>query len=158
RRSRGPGRGRPRSRPRGSEPSGCRSTGRRDPGRRPRRRHHVGGRPRRGLEWLAWTSEAKDAQRGMSSDANGLQSPSPTSKVRVVMTLCSPIARLGVVCSLLSIAILAAAGCGDPNKPPATIPITYDTLVAYSLATAEPTQPTAFDLATSQLMIPDGSL
>jgi len=94
----------------------------------------------------------------MSSDANGLQSPSPTSNVRLVMTLRLPIARLGVVCILLSATGLAAVGCGNPNKPGAAIAITYDTLMAYSLATADPTQGTAFDLATSALVVPDGSL
>ncbi len=94
----------------------------------------------------------------MSSDANGLQSPSPTSNVRLVMTLRLPTARIGAVCILLSSAGLAAVGCGDPNKPGAAIPITYDTLTAYSLAKADPTQPTAFDLATSALVVPDGSL
>ena len=94
----------------------------------------------------------------MSSDANGLQSPPPTSNVRSLMILRPPKARLGVVCILLSAATMAAAACGNPNKPAAAIAITYDTLVAYSLATADPTQPTAFDLSTSSLIIPDGSL
>src|SRR5579872_2455262 len=94
----------------------------------------------------------------MSSDANGLQSSSPTSKVRVLMILRPPHARLGVVCSVLSAAILGALACGDPNKPAASIAITYDTLTAWSLSTANATQPTAFDLATNSLVIPDGSL
>jgi hypothetical protein len=94
----------------------------------------------------------------MSSDANSLQSPFPTSNVRLVMTLRSPTARLGVVCLLLSTAALAAVACGNPNKPAASIAITYDTLTAYSLATANPTEASAFDLATSSLVIPDGSL
>lgn len=59
---------------------------------------------------------------------------------------------------VLSAATLAAVACGDPAKPRATIAITYDTLTAYSLGNADPTQPTAFDLATSSLVIPDGSL
>ena len=74
------------------------------------------------------------------------------------MILRSPSPRLGVVCVLLSAAALAAVGCGNPNKPAASIAIAYDTLTAYSLATADPTQPTAFDLATNNLVIPDGSL
>lgn len=94
----------------------------------------------------------------MSSDANGLQSSSPTSKVRVLMTLRPPHARLGVVCIVLSAAILGALACGNPNKPAASIAITYDTLTAYSLSMADPTQPTAFDLSTSELVIPDGSI
>jgi hypothetical protein len=94
----------------------------------------------------------------MSSDANGLQSPSPTSNVRVVMRLCPPLVRLGLVCLLLSTATLAAVGCGNPTKPRAQIAVVYDTLTAYSLATALPTQPTAFDLATNSLVVPDGSL
>ena len=93
----------------------------------------------------------------MSSDANGLQSPSPTSNVRPVMTLRPPPARLSVVCLLLSAATLAAVGCGNPNKPTAQIAVTYDTLTSYSLATALPTQPTAFYLASSQLVVPDGT-
>ena len=93
----------------------------------------------------------------MSSDANGLQSPSPTSNVRVVMILCPPPARLGVVCLLMSAAALAAVGCGNPTKPQAQIAIPYDTLTAYSLSTAPPTQPTAFDLATNALVIPTGA-
>jgi hypothetical protein len=94
----------------------------------------------------------------MSSDANGLQSPSPTSNVRLVMTLRLPTARLGAVCILLSAAVLASVGCGNPNKPAAGFAITYDTLTAYSLATADPTQPTAFYIAQSVLVVPDGTL
>jgi hypothetical protein len=74
------------------------------------------------------------------------------------MILRPPTARLGVVCLLLSAAALAAVGCGNPNKPAAQIPIAYDTLTAYSLAMADPTQPTAFDIATNALLIPDGTL
>lgn len=94
----------------------------------------------------------------MSSDANGLQSPSPTSNVRVDMILRPPLARLGVLGLLLSAAALAAAGCGNPTKPAAQINITYDTLTAYSLSNADPTQPTAFYLASSSLVVPDGSM
>lgn len=74
------------------------------------------------------------------------------------MTLRPPPVRLGVVCIALAAATLAAVACGNPTKPAASIPITYDTLTAYSLSMADPTQPTAFDLATSQLVVPDGSL
>jgi hypothetical protein len=74
------------------------------------------------------------------------------------MILRPPHARLSAVCIVLSAAILGAVACGNPNKPAASIAITYDTLTAYSLSTASPTQPTAFDLATSALVIPDGSL
>lgn len=74
------------------------------------------------------------------------------------MILRPPQTRLGVVCLLFSGAVLAAVGCGNPNKPAASIAITYDTLTAWSLSNSDPTQPTAFDLATSQLVVPDGSL
>ena len=70
----------------------------------------------------------------------------------------APPVRLGVVCVFLSLAALAAAGCGNPTKPAAQIAIAYDTLVSYSLASAAATQPTAFDLGTNQLLVPDGSL
>jgi hypothetical protein len=48
-------------------------------------------------------------------------------------------------------------GCGNPTKPAAAIAIAYDTLTAFSLSTAQPFQPTAFDLATNSLVVPDGS-
>ena len=54
--------------------------------------------------------------------------------------------------------VLAAVGCGNPTKPVAQIQIAYDTLTAYSLARSAPTQPTAFDLGTNQLLVPDGTL
>jgi hypothetical protein len=57
----------------------------------------------------------------------------------------------------MSAAALAAVGCGNPTKPQAQFAIVYDTLTSYSLGTATPTQPTAFDLATNALIIPDGS-
>jgi hypothetical protein len=53
---------------------------------------------------------------------------------------------------------LVASGCGNPTKPAAAIQIAYDTLTAYSLNTALPYQPTAFDLATNSLVVPDGTL
>ncbi len=94
----------------------------------------------------------------MSSDANGLQSRFPTSNVPLVMSLRPSQVRLGVVCLVVSLGGLAAVGCGNPTKPGATIAIAYDTLTAFSLSSATPFEPTAFDLATNSLVVPDGNL
>jgi hypothetical protein len=73
------------------------------------------------------------------------------------MTLRPSLPRLGVVCVLVSLATLAAVGCGNPTKPAAAIAIAYDTLTAYALNQANPFEPTAFDLATNELVVPDGN-
>jgi hypothetical protein len=73
------------------------------------------------------------------------------------MTLRPSSARLGVVCVLVSLATLAAVGCGNPTKPAAAIAIAYDTLTAYALNQATPFDQTAFDLATNSLVVPDGN-
>ncbi len=59
---------------------------------------------------------------------------------------------------LLSAVVIAALGCGDPTKPAATITIPSDTLVAFSINHSLAQQPSAFDLATNLLVVPDGTL
>jgi hypothetical protein len=65
--------------------------------------------------------------------------------------------RFGVVCVLVSLAALAAVGCGNPTKQPAAIAVAYDTLTAYALNQATPYEPTAFYMATNELVVPAGT-
>jgi hypothetical protein len=74
------------------------------------------------------------------------------------MLLRPSLIRAGLACVFFVLPGLAAVGCGYSTKPAATIPIEYDTLTVYSLNFANPYQPTAFDLATNSLVIPDGTI
>jgi len=66
--------------------------------------------------------------------------------------------RFAVLASVAAAAaIVAAAGCGAGQNT-ATVDVQFDTLVAYALNGTDPLQPSAFDLASASLVVPDGTL
>jgi hypothetical protein len=66
--------------------------------------------------------------------------------------------RLAVLAAVAAAAALAAAaGCG-PRSNTASVGVQFDTLVAYALNGTNPLAPSAFDLGSVSMVVPDGSL